>query len=585
MSILNKYKHWESQLLVIKDRFYDFVISKDNTKGVDIDGKNTENECLSVYIDMSSPECFVGDSVVSKSEFTWKDAINDGAELYDIGFTGMDNGIIKFDKDTISDYDFFNRLTKSEIIIPSGDTRLTLKPVDGNTKAHSYEICKNNGYLSFKGGFLQGFYKLQGFDYEVLPLHIEDEMVLEFTLRPMTYVTPKDTLNDFYPNNRGLFFYVGTRAENKFAKMYGTDLDEYPDRRESGETTCYNYFYDDYFTYEDGCQRIEQNAQDLGGYFLDDYLSSDEWLNNKADLDSGETFDITSEKIYDSEGDELTAEIIGEMFTDNKFLFFNRTSEGFTVDTWDEAYSGITLQYPKAKLNANLFLLMNRTKTGLTAEDKDKILSGEYSYDIITDSLVINESGDTSTNNYDIKSDIYNNAFGLGINDEGGVYYRYLVKDCNSETGYSIEEESTFPNMVETGKWATIAVRIKILNGGLDDCGQPTGNRKMKIFIYVNGYLKLVSKELDAFNFHELNDVYRRQETVPYNMSLGGGTQGLAESIWVRYKEKFPKILPIEENFAGSFIGDIKTFKIYTCGLQYNQIKNNSMFENKNIIQ
>ena len=58
----------------------------------------------------------------------------------------------------------------------------------------------------------------------------------------------------------------------------------------------------------------------------------------------------------------------------------------------------------------------------------------------------------------------------------------------------------------------------------------------------------------------------------------------MAESIWIKYKEMFPKVLPLEQYFAGSFIGDIRSFKIYTCGLQYNQIKNNYLYEVKRTI-
>lgn len=581
MSILNKYKRWKNPLTIIRDKYWDFVLSMDNSDTVNVDGSNTE-KCLSAYIDLSDDECYENSCIVSKKNFTWEDAINNGAELKDIGFTGMDNGIIKFDKDTISDFDFYNRLTHSEINVTSGDTRLRMRPVDGNTKAYSYDICQNNGFLSLRGGFYQGFYKLFGFDYQTLPTAINDEMVFEFTLRPVNYATKPNTLNNFYPNNRGIFFYMGTRAENKFAKMYGVDLSNYPDRVMTGQTDCHNYFYDDYFIYDEVCKRSEINAQDLGSYFADDYLD-DEWLNNHADLDSGETFDFETEKLYDSEGDEITSDPLEEIETDNKFLFIDRTKDGFTYDTWDDN-NKMVLQYSRRKLNANLFLLLNRSKTGLTYEDKEKIMSGEYVYVLSADTIIHVDSGETVSDDYDMLSDIYNNAFALKINDDMSIGYRYLVRDCDSETGYAILEESTFPNMVQEGKWSTVSVKFKVLDGGIDNCGNPIGKRKMKIFIYVDGYLKLVSKELDDFNFHELDDLARRQETVPFNISLGGGTQGLAESIWIKYKEMFPKVLPIEENFAGSFIGDIKTFKIYNCPLQYNEIKNNYLYERENII-
>ena len=90
--------------------------------------------------------------------------------------------------------------------------------------------------------------------------------------------------------------------------------------------------------------------------------------------------------------------------------------------------------------------------------------------------------------------------------------------------------------------------------------------------IYVNGYLIFISKELDIFNFKELNEIYQKQETVPYNISLGGGSLGLMETILPNYYAIPEYILPIERDFCGSFLGDIKTFKIYEGFIDYSSI-------------
>ena len=47
----------------------------------------------------------------------------------------------------------------------------------------------------------------------------------------------------------------------------------------------------------------------------------------------------------------------------------------------------------------------------------------------------------------------------------------------------------------------------------------------------MNGKLVLISKELPTFNFRELNDTPDKQEGVPFNISVGGGTQGLSDVI------------------------------------------------------
>jgi hypothetical protein len=95
----------------------------------------------------------------------------------------------------------------------------------------------------------------------------------------------------------------------------------------------------------------------------------------------------------------------------------------------------------------------------------------------------------------------------------------------------------------------------------------------MKILIYVNGYLVFISKPINTFNFHELNDVYQKQEGVPYNISLGGGSIGLLETISLNYYDISEYILPIEKDYCGTFLGDIKSFKIYNGFIDYNSIQ------------
>ena len=96
----------------------------------------------------------------------------------------------------------------------------------------------------------------------------------------------------------------------------------------------------------------------------------------------------------------------------------------------------------------------------------------------------------------------------------------------------------------------------------------------MKLYFYVNGYLIFISKDLIPFNFKALNDVPEKQEGVAYNISLGGGSLGLLEAILPDYYTELKQILPIEKDFCGTFIGDIKSFKMYEGFIDYSSIKN-----------
>ena len=106
----------------------------------------------------------------------------------------------------------------------------------------------------------------------------------------------------------------------------------------------------------------------------------------------------------------------------------------------------------------------------------------------------------------------------------------------------------------------------------------------MKLYFYVDGKLVYITKELPKLNLRALNEVYEKQEGVPYNISLGGGTQGLAETILPNYMLNPTRVYPLEKYFAGTFIGYMKSFKFYNCSMEYGDILGNYRFEkNKNM--
>lgn len=101
----------------------------------------------------------------------------------------------------------------------------------------------------------------------------------------------------------------------------------------------------------------------------------------------------------------------------------------------------------------------------------------------------------------------------------------------------------------------------------------------MNIIIYVNGKIVLISKLLPKIKFRELDTHKELQEGVPFNISLGGGTQGLSEVINFTNIEK-NYLLPIEKHFAGTFIGELSKFKMYNEAMTYDKILNNTIFNN-----
>lgn len=510
MSILNKYKRWNPNLILLTDEIWDFVLLKNEISTSNKKNLFEESNIIS-YIDLSNPLCFNDDNIKSLPQYTWESGINNGVILKNIGLTGIDNGLITYNKGLINNQTFLDILTNTHLPIDQSKT-LILKAVSGNSGIYDYSISKNNDFISLNGGFLQGFYKLNGCDYQVLPHTIKNEWGLGFVIRPQEYEETSRTLNCINPNNKGIFFYIGTRSENKFIKQYGYDLSEYRVRGiESDEEMI--------------CDKVYE------GYFNDEYVENDMCPFDKEYFQ--EEIDILNSHIKTNDDVFVDIENYKEIETDNKFLIFNNSKNGFTTETWSDNDKFI-LTGSSVNNKENLFLLLNNTKTGYTSDTIDDYYNNKIK-------------------GYpNIKQDITENAFALRVREDGSVGYRYLVSDCNNENRFSIIEEYSKSDIVKKEEWNDINVRITRL-----------GSNKMKIYIYINSLLKFISKDLPIFNFRPLNEHKDKQEGVPFNISIGGGTQGLCDSIWLDYLRTFKYVLPIEENFAGSFIGDIKSFKFF----------------------
>lgn len=476
--------------------YWDMYLNWDNPGNAD-----SSNDCLSALIDTRNPDCLSGDDLTSLSEYFYGGACSNGLKLENIGYTGVDNGLFHYRKDRISNEEFYKIYTESTFEIESGDTRLHLHKVYGNTSQYDYPTSVNeDGSIKLNGGFYQGFFR-SGNDYSVLPSTLEpgEEWNLYFEIRKEDYEPESNnTLNDKYPDNKGIFFYMGTRAENKWIYLY----DSLP---MSG--TVFG-------------QCATDEDEDLGDLIDDEIVLS------------AQTYDTSAGLSIDSPNDEY-------FISDNKFLLFDRSRGGITIKdyTGNEVAMIVT---KKRKFDGNLFLYMDRTPTGYTVHDIDKL-----------------ESGFTET--YDDRtfySDIFNNAIAFLVRDDGSIGYRYLIKGCSEASGATIEvlEGLSYPGVVKDALWTSVRVRIVAC-----------GNNMMKLMFYVNGKLKYITKELPMFTFRMLDELSEKQEGVAYNISLGGGTQGLAETIMPEYSLYPITVFPLEEHFGGSFIGDIRSFEFHTC--------------------
>ena len=547
-------------------------------------------DCLVVWYDFNNPATFAHNqmsAVTINSLVTWDQATNSGYTFDTIGLTGIDNGLITFNKlsgDT-SNLALLNALTGSTLLIPSGDTRFQMTKVSGSTNQFIYPIDIITGgtstYAQFCGGFYQGYYKIDGYDYQVLPTRVNHAWAAEFWLNPQDICNyTGTTLNDIYPNNKGFFFYMGTRAENKFWNIWeGAD---------SGCTSGCTVSSGCTGTTSQWCTVPKESELSIIG----DYGVAIPLDPPQVEIDL-----ITNPfLIYGRGNDDRYGLLTGNSGTILLSSSAPHTSNSYQIcGVCGEVHDGLGSQ-TACSYDGNGIVVV-KTSEKLTNKQNPFLVYGRGSgiiasgdtccggpNDGLGGETVKSFSGFSSPiTQLDYNVDVIDNALGFRIKDNGSIGYRLLTytgacvtnMDGSSSyvSGVTIEEKYSDTNIVKPDEWQYVVIRF--VTEYKDDCELKIAKpRKGKLMFYVNAKLKFVVDEFDEFVARRLSEYKDKQIGVPFNFSIGGGSQGLIESQTFGGLDIHDRGLPIEHNFAGTFIGGIEQFKFSICDLNYNDIQN-----------
>jgi hypothetical protein len=577
-------------LKLSKSDYWDFYLANDD-RGGNCDAL-LSGSCSVVWYDFNNTDIYVGDNKETiYSLFSWTGATNTGYTLNTIGLTGIDNGLITFNK-TIGDTTnqaLLSALTESVLVIPSGDTRLVMNRVTGTTSNLNYDIdygldIISGSYAKFLGGFYQGYYKLDGTTYELLPTRVEHSWSTEFWIKPeFSGETSGTTLNDLYPNNKGMFFYMGTRAENKFWNQW--------DGADTGCTSgCTSSACTSGETVSEWCTIPKETDITLVG----DYGIGIPLAPPQVEIDVITNNFLIYGRGHGSNGPRYTGDT-GLVVIDQptgttvnplncRCLGCGGSGDGLgsqTVCSYSGG-TGIAVRRVRKTLTneQNPFLIYGRAQKGSGCGCSGCAGSG----DNLGNETVCSFSGRTSPlETMDYNLDIIDNAIGFRIKDDGSIGYRLLTvtgkcETINGErvniTGVTIEENYSPSGAVKTDEWSYVV--LKFVTDYKSECDLTTAHkRKGKLMVYVNGKLKKVFDNFSEFIARRLDEHKLKQVGVPFNFSLGGGTQGLLESQTFDGLDPNDRNLPIETNFAGSFIGSISQFKFNICELKYCNIIQN----------
>jgi len=505
MDINNYYFKNQGAWINYYDEYFDFNLSSDNesnifnyiTKCGELGG--VVNDKLVLWLDVNNSGTTIdGNSL--KSLVEWGDKIiepKSGLTIFNVGLTSIDNG-------------FTDDLTGFTINYNTGDTKVILYPVSSYTLSESgttngkfeypYTFLENNSFTGYcgnicdignliclDGGFYQGVLKLDftkpspiqsGFTnscgnednkiisnykderkYEIFPTKLDNGWSIETWIKIKNDKCDDEfsglTLNDIYENNKGFFFYIGTRAENKFKTFF------------SGQTGYKTHLDLDLNpisakTYNDGWDFLNNRIPGIGG---NNCLCCDGNKNNQININE-----------Y---CDELSENVLGFRITPDYRIGYRKI-----------------------------------TVTG----------------------------------------ECQNNKF----------YF----------TGSTIEENYSEPYAVLTGDtWLHIV--ITYTNTG--DIVRNLEAGKLKFFI--NGLNVLTVNNFINLKLRELNEYSEKQELVPYNISWGGGSQGLLETQTFGGYNPDNLDLMIGNNFAGSFNGYLSQLRFYEKPLNILEIRNNFLYD------
>ena len=416
------------------------------------------------------------------------------------------------------------------------DRRFKMHAVTGYTNnSYNYNIVSVSGssgyYNELYGGFYQGFWKLDGHPYEVLPQRPDCGWTTECLLKIRTGSTictsSNNTLNEKYPNNKGFFWYIGTRAENKFYNVYSG---------ECGLTTC-------------------------------------------AQVD----FSCTGTSVY------LTASastVVDDVCGNNSKSYITATTYNSGVDVWSNSLGlRLTDDYRigyRAIYYTGTCISSGTCVTGLTYS------SGFTVVEKYSDNIICQLTGTTQSEPwvlitarfrrnycYDNKCDLLNEG---GVND--------LLEPITPNTINYIDTST--PNYGELFP-TPIKKEIHFSKKWTDARWLRTG----VLTIFVNGRPVFVDEDFEEIIPRRLNTDPQKQVGVPYNMSWGGGSQGLIDTLTFMsgctqasagprsrtcrpYTQDPTDLnLLIQEYFAGTWDGGISQMRYYLEPLGADEIIHN----------
>lgn len=436
--------------------------------------------------------------------------------LTHIGLTGYDNGLITPPTTGVT----LNTVTGITYTIPNNST-FKLNPVSGFTSGFTYSIVDrvitgtSRSYKQLLGGFYQGFFKLYGYPVEYFKTRANKGWSVNMLVAFTNNLPTGTTLNSLHPQypvseNSGMLFYLGTRAENKYLYITGDTL-------------------------VDKFQIVDNQPK----YFTGRTISQ---INSEL---NSTLFDL--ENLYTNGGHLL---LNGQKYKG----FYNITNGLYYSGRTYNSGSELSIDYNYNDVIGNSFgIFVQNGKIGYrTIYATDPCFTGA--------TQDVNNIGENTFSGYTSNcSDKFN-------------VRKIITKKFTVEEVMS--DRSVIDSSDNTERFAYISVVFERDFTYKNDCDLKYGK-------YKNGTLKIFINGSIVFNYdkftevipHELDTTTYLQEGVSFNLSFGGGTQGLIDMYKLKDLQNIPPTVRLlDEFFSYSFIGGIRGLSMYMTPLDVTEI-------------
>ena len=500
-------------------------------------------------------------------------------DLCDVGLTGIDNGLVKkMSGETIQITTGLYTNNTDKYSRYKYDRRMKLHPITGftttqnrlwNDNSYSYDLnyATDGGLVGYfarlDGGFFQGFYKIPGYDYQIFPQRVPLGWTAEFMLR---YRWTGDTsvgLNNRYPNNKGTFFYMGSRAENKFYHYAdGSPKQDTGYTRVTSGLTCMHTC---------GCASSANTSSDC----LEVYqISGGTSTNCNCGCPCNCTVNAEypeKDPLYDGVSNGLSIRLSGDTGNPRVCIKTYRITGG--CETSGTCLTGLTY-------TTGTSVTEWCSTRGIFDECKNTTYINVEHWVQIDAVFQRNQWLDTC--------DLYEKG-GLGL----------LVDTIYTATPANNSVSLIEPPLTHELPYDPETTEIVTFN---DNWTEEKKYRLGTLKIFVNGKLFMVAENFEEIIPRLLDVQKEKQIGVGYNISIGGGTQGLHDNLTfsggcpesisgITYQQD-PECLTthdldntiysgltthikLEEYFGGSMIGDVSAFRMYVEPLNASQVKHN----------